>query len=813
MDFHREMAARDGAGPFGNTLRLREEARDAWGWIWIDRLFQDIRYAARMSRRSPGFTAVAVLMLALGIGVNVAAFGFFNAMVLRPLAVRDPDTLLRFLRSAPQGFADNMPYASVVFYREHSKTLSAVLALNFGRLSLDGEEKPLDAYFVTANYFTELGGTAGIGRTFDSVRDDASEVEPVVVLSHRFWQRHFGADPSVVGRVVILNNKPVSVIGVASRHFSGLSLGVPDLWVPITHRPYFVNGSESLRDFSDRGMNVLMWGRLRPGLSPGVAEEELRSLAAELRKAYPNDIWKDERLASEPGAYATGGTGGRRSGVYGVSAALGVLGLLTLSVACGNLGSLLLARGVARQQEIAIRAAIGAGRRRLVRQLFTESLLLACLGSVAGLALGHLVLRSLMAWTEAARLSPAPDWRVVLFAVAMGFVAAILFGLTPALQVGRQRRRTTTTRQVLIGAQVAASCVLLIVAGLLVRALERALFTHPGFDYHHVISLDPRLHAHDYSPASARVYLDALESRLRDHPGIASVSMATNPPLGNRWTVQKVDVAGRSVNIHFNNVDPQFFQTMSIPLLRGRGLARGETGTIVVSDSLARVRWPGDDPLGKQFENATVVGVVGSARLVSPEDSDAVEIYRLANETALPAMVVLVKTSGAPEPLLSSVAAIGRAVDPRLSPGVETLKSAFRRKLQPSEYTALIVTVLGFAALFLACLGIVGLVAYAVSQRTKEIGIRMALGARASDIRLVILRQFARPVVVGLLVGVGGAAALSQVLRRALFGVSHLDPLAYLAGIGVFVVTVAFAAAWPARRALRIDPMRALRYE
>jgi predicted permease len=813
MDVHREMAARDGGSPFGNTLRLREEARDAWGWTWMDRLGQDVRYAARASRKSPGFTIVAVLMLALGIGVNVAAFGFFNVMVLRPLPVRDPDTLLRFLRSAPEGFSDNMPYAAVAFYRQHSKALSAVLAVNFARLSIEGGEKPLDAHFVTANFFTELGATPRIGMTLDPARDEASDAEPVVVLSHGFWQRQFGGDPLVVGKTINLNSKPVTVIGVAASGFSGLSLSSPDLWVPMTKRPYVVNGGQSLRDISGRGVHVLMWGRLQPGLSASVAEEELRSLTAELRKVHPNDIQEDERLLSEPGAYATGATGGRRGGVNAVFALLGALGLLILAVACANLGSLLLARGVARQQEMAIRAAIGAGRSRLVRQLFTESLLLAFVGSVAGLALGYLVLRTLMAWTEAARLNPVPDWRVVLFAIGVGFVAAILFGLTPALQAGRQRLRTTITRQVLIAAQVAASCVLLIVAGLLVRALERALFTHPGFDYQQVISLDPRLHGHDYSPASARVYLDALGSRLRDHPGVDSVSMATNPPLGNRWTVRKADVAGRSVNIHFNHIDPQFFRTMNIPLLRGRNLLRGETGAIIVSDSLARVQWPAEDPVGKRFENDTVVGVSGSARLVSPEDSDAVEIYRLAREDALPAMVVLVKTSGPPEDLLSSVAAVARAVDPRLFPEVELLKSAFRRKLQASEYAALTVSVLGFAALFLACVGIVGLVAYTVSQRTKEIGIRMALGATPSQIRSVILRQFARPMVAGLLMGIGGAAALSQILRRALFGVSHLDPLAYLAGVGIFVVTVAFAALWPARRALRLDPMRALRYE
>jgi predicted permease len=810
LDFHREMAARAGK-PLAHTLLLREQSRDAWGWTWIDRLGQDLRYAARMLRKSPGFTAAAVLMLALGVGVNVAAFGFFDLMFLRPLPVRDPATLLKFSRSAPQGYADNFIYPEVAFYREHSRKLSAVFASDDAKVTIDGDDKQLTASFITANLFSDLGSAARLGRLLDPALDEAAEAQPVVVLDRGFWQRRFSADPSIVGKTIRINGQSATVVGVSSSDFSGLGFGRPDLWVPITQQPHFVTGSR-LTDFSEAGVSVPMWGRLQPGATPAVAEQELKSLAAELHRQHPKEVWKDESLPSEPGGYANR----IRQEMVPVLALVGALGLLILAAACGNLGSLLLARGVAREREIAIRVAVGAGRARLVRQLFTESLVLALLGALAGLAVGYLVLRVLMAWADVpAWIDPTPDRRVIAFAMAIGFAAAILFGLTPAWQAARQRHRGIVVRQFLIAAQVAASCVLLIVAGLLVRATHHAMSTYPGFEYRRVISIDPALRG--YQPANAQAYFSALEARLRAVPGIESVALATNPPLGNRWTVFKTEVAGRAVPIHINHVDPPFLQTMGIPLLRGHNLMRGDTREIVVSQSLARLRWPASDPIGQPFQlgddKLTVVGVSGSARLVSPEDSDAVEIYRLAGADALPSMTVLVRTSAPPEGLVHLVASVAKSIDPRLVPEVQLMNTAFRDKLRTAQSSALAVSVLGLVALLLASAGIVGLVGYAVSQRTKEIGIRMALGAHPAHVLSVVLRQFAVPVAAGLLAGVGGAAALSTLLRSVLYGIGNLDSLAYLGAVGVFAVTVAVAALLPSRRALRIDPMRALRYE
>ncbi len=827
MEFHREMAAREGRSNFGNALRLREEAREAWGWTWIDRLSQDLRYAARTLRKAPGFTLAALLMLAIGIGVNGAVFGFFNLMVLRPINVRDPGTLLRFHRRSPAQYAFAVPYPEAAFFREHSRTLSAVICVNTSSVSIEGEEKPVDANFVTANFFRELGGESKIGRTLDPVLEDDSGINPVIVLSHGFWRRHFGGDSSIIGKTLNVNNKPAIVIGVARGDFSGVGSGVrePAFWAAITQQPYFIDGSRLLDDLSVESPGVSLWGRLRQGQNPKAAEDELRSLAAQLRRQYPAAIWEDERLPSEPGGYVSSMIAGTRRGtgaekrepVYPVFALVGTLSLMILVVACANLGSMLLARGVARQREMAIRVAIGAGNSRLIRQLFTESLLLALLGAAAGMALGVVVLRSLLAATGApAWLDPSPDWRVAAFALAAGFASAIMFGLTPALQVGRQRRRTNATRQILVGAQIAASCVLLIVTGLLVRALHHVTSSSPGFEYQQVVSISPELSRRGYSPTRSQAYLDALQDRVRALPGVQSVSLALSPPLGRVTITAGADLNGHHVDFQVNQVSSEFFETMGIPILRGRALRQNERHVAVISESMARIAWPGQDPLGKSFalgDSFAVVGISGSVRSVKFGGSDTVQAYFPIEDGNRSSLSILVKTAGSPQDLARAALTEARRQDPSTFPTVELLSGAYRRNLQGAEYSALAVSALGSIAQLLACFGIFGLVSYAVSQRTKEIGIRMALGAKPGEILYVVLRHLSVPVLAGLMAGVAGAAGLAQFLRGRLYGISNLDPMAYLAAIAVFVVTVAMAAVLPARKALSIDPLRALRHE
>ncbi len=410
-----------------------------------------------------------------------------------------------------------------------------------------------------------------------------------------------------------------------------------------------------------------------------------------------------------------------------------------------------------------------------------------------------------------------PDWRVALFSLGIGALAAVIFGLAPALQITRQRQRANIARQFLIGAQVAASCVLLIVSGLLMHALDYALHFDPGFQYQKVAVIEPGLDSHGYTPEKARAYLDELQNGLLRMPGVQSVAFTSVPPLGGTVVALGTEIAGRQITIHVTNVSPTFFKTMGIPILRGRVLQAGDTHSIIVGESFAKLAWPGQDALGRKFttdgQDFIVVGIVGTARLVERQDADALEAYFPLETGGLPSATVLVKTSGATESLLPAFNALAKSLRPDVVPFVQLLKTSFQQKLQTIQNTALVVSLLGAVALAIACLGIVGLVAYSVSQRTKEIGLRMALGAKPAHVLSIVLQQFSRTVLFGLLAGILGAAALSQLLRRELYGISNLDPVSYLSASALFLVVAAMAALLPARRALRIDPMRALRYD
>ncbi len=466
MQFHREMAAKAGGAPFGSLLRLREDSRDAWGWIWIDRLGQDLRYGLRMMAQSPGFTLMAVMVLAIGIGVNVAAFSLFDMVALRPLPVRHADRLVRMERRSPNAYTSEASYPSFLFYREQAKSLSSGIAvLGAPPMQIGDDIEGASTSFVTPNYFTELGVRAAYGRMLDPTLDGGSGAPPVMVIGYGLWQRRFAGDPGVIGRSVTLNKKPVTIVGVTPYALATLGGQVPDIWLPIAQQPYLIDGSHVLDHFDES--IVRMWGRLAPGVTAHAAEQELRSLTNELRREHPHAVWENEFIQLSPGGHLQV----MQPAMYQVAAMVGLLTLLILAVACSNLGALLLARAVEREREIGIRLAIGAGAARVFRQLCTESLLLAGLGAGAGLALGCLVIRVVLATTDAPRwLSAVPDARILLFTIAMSIVSAVLFGLAPAFQVVRQGQRKTTARQILVTVQLAGSCLLLIVAGLLVRS-------------------------------------------------------------------------------------------------------------------------------------------------------------------------------------------------------------------------------------------------------------------------------------------------------------------------------------------------------
>lgn len=813
MEFHREMMARTGRHNFGNMLRLSEQAREAWGWTWIDRLGQDLRYGFRVMARSPGFTLTAVLVLAIGIGVNVSAFNLFDMVALKPLPVRDSKRLVRLERRSPHAYTSEIAYPSFLFYREHARTLSAAMAvLGIPPVQIDDDRARASSSFVTANYFTELGTTAAYGRMLDPALDAAPGSPPVTVISYGLWQRRFAANPGVIGRTIHLNKKPVTIVGVAPYALATLGGQLPDIWLPMVQQPYFIDGSKVLNDFDDS--SARMWGKLAPGVTIEMAEQELRSLTNELRRQHPTAVWDEEFIQVSPGGHMQV----MQPEMYQVAAMVGVLTLLILAVACGNLGALLLARAVQREHEIGIRLAIGASAARIFRQLCTESLLLASLGAVAGLSLGCAATQIALNEMNAPKwLTAAPDVRVLLFTLAMSLVSAILFGFTPALQIARERQHKTTARQILVAAQVAGSCVLLIVAGLLVRATHHALYTNPGFGYERLVSIDAQLSQHGYSAGAAKAYLDQMKTRLLATPGVRSVSLVLLPPLGHAVFRENRKLGGHAVLLYPNWVTPGFFQTMQIRLLLGRTFYPGEKNAAIVSESFARQQWPAQNPLGKTVgdgpQKDTVVGVVCDAHLNALSDDDAVEQYWAAAQDQMPGMVLMVRMAGAVESLPKTAKAISESLDPKLFPEIRQIKLLYRDNVLMVEQVAGTVTLIGLVALMLAGVGVIGLVSFTIRQKTKEIAIRIALGASHGKVLKTILQQFSWPAAIGLILGTGSAAAASRVLRRALYGVSNLDPIGYLGAIGVLIAILLIATLLPARRALQVNVARALHYE
>jgi predicted permease len=796
---------------FGGLDQIKEDCRESRGTLWLVSIVQDLRFGARILAKSPGFSVTAIVVLALGIGVCTLAFSLYNIAALQSLPVRDPASVVRIQRRSPGNINPGVPYASIAYYRDNAKSLSAIIAtMGAAPLVLNQDEQRVSGTFVSSNYFSELGGFAASGRLFNAARDDTASA-PVCVLSFRLWQRKLDGDPSIVGKAIRLDGRPATVIGVASETFAGLGTDNPDLWLPLLQHAYFVEGSKPLADPNFAGL-IGMWGRLAPGVSRSNAEQELLSLTNQLRKIYPTVIWDHEYIVLTPGAHFVS-----LEGEPPVLALVGLLVFLILAIACANLGGLLMARGAGRQREIQLRFDLGARKLRVVRQLLTENLLLGLLGSIAALPLSYGVLRLVLVYSNAPSwMSALPDWRVLLFTTAMGFVAALVFGLLPTLQMVRRKKNRSFWNQMVVCAQVGASCVLLILAGLLVRATLHTLYSDPGFGYEQVLSVDPGMSGHAFASAQAQAYLDQLQNRLRAVPGVTFVSTARVPPLVNTMVMNSsIDVDGRRIMIYPNWVSPEFFQTMRIPLLRGHYFTNGEKNAVILSESLARKRWPSEDPIGKQWEksNDVVVGVVGNTRAMELNNTDATEIYYIPNAVDLPAMSVLVRAAGDPNTLTPTIKAIAGSINTGLYPTVTPLTAGFRKNVSQVEQIATIVSLLGSIAIFLAVVGLFGLVSYAVSQRTKEIAIRLALGANRAEIFSAVLRRFAWPVLLGLVAGVATTAGLSQILRRGLYGISGLDPISYTGAIAILLAILAAAALLPVRRAFQLDIARILHFE
>lgn len=806
-----EEARRETRMEFGGIDQVKEECRESRGTQWLLSVMQDLRFGARILAKSPAFSLTAVTVLALGIGVSTLAFSLFNTISLQSIPVRDPGTVVRIERRSPENVAPDMPYRSIAYYQDNAKSLAAVIeTMGASPVTLNEDERRVERSFVSANYFSELGGRAAMGRLFAPGRDSEGSA-PVAVLSFRFWQRQFNGDASVIGSTVRFGGKPATVIGVASEDFANLGTDNPDVWMPLVQHSYFVEGSKPPADPEFDG-TILMWGRLAPGASAAAASQELTAMTQQLRGIFPAEVWEKEYIVVSPGArFVSLEDGGP------VLVLVGVLVFLILAIACANLGGLLMARGANRQREIQLRFDLGASRLRVFRQLLTENLLLGLLGAAAAVPLSYGVLRYALNYSNAPTwMSATPDWRVLLFTAAMGFLAALVFGLMPTLQMVRRKKNRFVWHQMVVGTQVGATCVLLVLAGLLVRATMHALYTDPGFDYAQVVAIDPGMVEHGFSASSAQAYLDQLQARLSVVPGVESVSMARLAPLVNpEVRITSINVDGRRVLIYPNWVSAEFFHTMHVPLMRGRIFRDGEKNAVVLSQSLARKKWPNDDPIGKQWKDGKdiVVGVVGNTRAMEFNNSDATEIYHPATKDVMAEMSVMVRTAGDPSTTTPAIKAVASGVDPVLFPTITPLTAGFRKNISQVEQIAAIISALGGIAIFLAVVGLLGLVSYAVAQRTKEIAIRLALGAERAEVMFAVLRKFAWPVVVGLVAGVCVTAGLSQILRRGLYGISGLDPVSYVGAIAMLVLVLGAAAALPIRKAFKLDIARILHFE
>lgn len=803
MAAHREMMSVERRPHFGSTLQLQEEAGDHWGWTWLDHFQQDLQYGARSLRRSPGFALTAIAVLSLGIGANLAEFHLFNAFLHR-LDVRNVDTLGQFFRMSRRPATAEFSLPEIEFYRRGNTVLSAVLSETDLRDVCQGQDPaPLRCILVSGNFFSELGIAPLYGRLLNEL-DDRPGAAPAVVLGYDHWRNRFGADPEIVGKTIRLNDRPMQVVGVAPSSFGGLGKHAA-VWLTIAQEAYLTGDASAAADLGRR--RTLFYGRLKPGISFVAAQEQIRSLTDELRREQPRYFPSDEWLKVEAPGYAPNLSAAM---VLLVSTCV-LLVLLVLFSACANLGNMLLARGLARRREIEIRLAVGAGRWRLIRQLMTENLLLAAVASVAAVFVGRAAAVILLRVSDApSSMRVITDWRILSGAAALGLGATLAFGLAPALQVVRRGATATRARRFLVAVQVSASCVLLILSSFFMRAIQQALHGELAFDSASLAVVNPGLQGHGYPSSQARRAIAQVSANLRRLPGIDGVSPVTCPPM-KRSCVERIPEA----ELYVNAVDPAYFPMMRLSPLAGRLFTTTDPDAVVVSQSTARKLWPGQSPLGQTIAVSgrprTVLGVVADSGVNSWSNPGSVEIYTPIAEADLRDVTILVHAST--KPATMSGAMLTAASLPGLVPSVFAVQSLVDLQWDSTRKMVTVVGSLAAIASLLALLGIFGLLAFTVAQRTREIGVRMALGARKRDVLQVVLGQYGVSFGMGTAAGLCLAAATVKVIRSSVFGFIPFDALSFGAGLLLFAAVALAGAIAPVRRALRIDPASALRYE
>jgi macrolide transport system ATP-binding/permease protein len=815
----------------------------------MDILIQDLRYALRRLARSPGFTLVAVSSLALGIGANTAIFSIVNSLLLRGLPVESPEELVEIYQSE-----DDYPYLTLSYpdfadMRDANEVFSDVSAYYLFMAMTDhddGSEAQIrQMEVVTGNYFSMLGVRPVVGRGFLPEEDATPGTHAVMVLGHQYWQSAFGGDPAVIGRSVRLNGHLFTVVGVAPETFKGMYPGlVPEFYVPMMMADVleFVSGSRFERRST---RNLFAKGRLRPGVTVEQAGAAVLAISTALAEEYPDtnegrlmSVLASEDVSVHPFV--------DKALVPIAGLLLTVVGLVLL-IACANLASFLLARAADRQKEIAVRLALGARRSTLVRQLLTETVLLAGLGGVAGVVVAQ--------WTITALLSfqppiPIPinlditiDRQVLFFTFAISILAGMFFGLLPALQSTkpdvaptlRDEGRTTgskgrfSLRNTLVVAQVALSLVLLIGAGLFVRSLQKAQAIDLGFYSGPAAIVWPNFEMSGLSKEEGLVFQDEFKARLRAIPGVTHVTMASRIPLGANIRTMSVLPEGVDApperdgfDVDATSVGTECFEAMDIPLARGRAFSGGDIEdspkVVIISEAFARRFWPGDDPLGRTVESRGVgyeiVGVARDSKVRTLGEGSRPYIYFSASQSYDPALMYLVRGTGnAAQLVAESRTAVKELRSGLVILDIMTMNEHLAFMLFPPRMAALLLSVFGGLALLLSAVGLYGLVSYAVARRTREVGIRMSLGADAVSVVRMVVGSGMRLVVVGSVIGLVVSAAVTWLISNYLYGIEATD-IATFVGIPMLLASVAFVAAYvPARRASRVNPVDALRSE
>ncbi len=811
---------------------------------------KDIQFALRSMWKQPGYTAVIALSLGLGIGANTAIFTLINAVFLHPLPVRNISELVSVYTadSRNPGF---LPVSAPNFreLRDRNTVFSASASYAPVGIALATDAQPEQIFgeLTSGNYFDLLGTKTALGRTYSADEDAAPGAHPVVVLSDAFWKRQYGGNPGILGQTLKLNGHPFQVIGVTAPNFTGINaLGSPALWAPLAMYTQLLPQQELFE--SRRFLLLSVLGRLRPGVAIEQARAQLQTIALHLQNEYPADN-RERGVKLLPLSDSLINPNGRDN-VVGAGRLLMAVVALVLLIACANVANLQMVRAAGRRKEIAIRLSMGASRFRLARQLIIESLLLALVGGLAGLVIaawGRNLLWSFRPpFLRANDLNLSIDGTVLLFTLGIALLTGLLFGLAPALQsaspdvIAELRERTSqgarggswfTLRNLLVVGQVALSLVALVGAGLFLRSLQNAQKIDVGFASGKLAVFETNLGGQGYTPEQAILFYRQMLERLRTTPGVRSASLASSVPLGFGGFSRSVFLEGqdpapgnRGVLVLVNNIEPRYFETVEIPLMRGRSFSDSDreqsTPVAVVNETMANKFWPNQDALGKRFrffgdkDPVQVIGIVKDNKYFNVSEDPRACAFVPVAQKYWPQMALVFRGDSDPASLLGTVRREVQGMDPNLLiTNAFTMKELIDRSLWASRMGAGLLALFGVLALVLSSIGVYGVMAHSVAQRTAELGIRMALGAPAGDVFRLVLSQGLGLVGAGILAGLAASFALSRFTERLLFGIHANDPGTFAIAAAVLLAVALAAVLAPARRATAIDPVVALRAE